>query len=115
MSATYKIQDIVSARGNVSYLIELAHTGLQRHRTIRGPDKRVVRRKADLQLAQWSKQWSRKKAQAEARPKRKWVLLGGESFFLNRRHAFLMAPEKPVFQRNGKKPWIFYAPTLNAS
>ncbi len=53
-----------------------------------------------------------KKAQADAVPKRRQVLLGGRSFRLNGRHAFLMTPDNPA--PTGKaKPWIFYAPTLN--
>jgi arylsulfatase A-like enzyme/pimeloyl-ACP methyl ester carboxylesterase len=51
------------------------------------------------------------KAQADARPKRRQVLLGGKSFLLNGRHAFLMSPEK-AFDGTGGKPWIFYGPTL---
>lgn len=47
-------------------------------------------------------------AQEAARPKRRQVLLGGESFFLQGRHAFLMKPESPA----EGKPWIFYGPTL---
>ncbi|MCG8653419.1 MAG: prolyl oligopeptidase family serine peptidase, partial [Pirellulales bacterium] len=51
------------------------------------------------------------KAQADARPKRQQVLLGGQSLMLHGRHAFLMEPEvSPRIQ--GAKPWIFYAPTL---
>ena len=50
-------------------------------------------------------------AQAAARPKRKQVLLGGKSFLLDGRHAFLMSP--PSLAESGRdKPWIFYAPTL---
>lgn len=53
------------------------------------------------------------KAQAAAKPKRRQVLLGGESFLLNGRHAFLMKPSQPQ-ATDGVKPWIFYAPTLPA-
>ena len=67
------------------------------------------------------------KAQAEAKPKRAQVLLSGESFMVNDRHAFLMSPK--IEQDGGllddekrdgandsatEKPWIFYAPTLAA-
>jgi len=51
------------------------------------------------------------KAQADAKPKRRQVLLGGKSFLLNGRHAFLMSP-KTAFEGDGGKPWIFYGPTL---
>ncbi|MEZ6050966.1 MAG: prolyl oligopeptidase family serine peptidase [Planctomycetaceae bacterium] len=50
-------------------------------------------------------------AQEAARPKRQQVLLGGESFMVNGRHAFLIAP-KETSTTDGQKPWIFYAPTL---
>ena len=53
-----------------------------------------------------------KTAQEEARPKRRQVLINGESFRLNNRHAFLMSPETPAQTSEGKKPWIFYGPTL---
>ncbi|MGZ0164121.1 MAG: sulfatase-like hydrolase/transferase [Planctomycetales bacterium] len=52
-----------------------------------------------------------KAAQAAAKPKRRQVLLGGRSFLLNGRHAFLMSPKK-AFEGAGGKPWIFYGPTL---
>jgi dipeptidyl aminopeptidase/acylaminoacyl peptidase len=51
------------------------------------------------------------KAQEAARPKRHQVLLGGESFLLNGRHAFVMTPKTAL---PGPKPWIFYGPTLSA-
>lgn len=51
------------------------------------------------------------KAQADAKPKRRQVLLNGESFLLNGRHTFVMSPEKP-FEGAGGRPWIFYGPTL---
>ncbi len=69
-----------------------------------------------------------REAQAAAVPKRTQVLLGGESFLLNGRHAFLMTqsragfqpahPEKagpaPASKKTAaiNKPWIFYGPTL---
>ena len=53
-----------------------------------------------------------KKAQADGKPKRRQVLLGGESFLLNGRHAFVMTPEQETVPA-GNKPWIFYAPALN--
>lgn len=50
-------------------------------------------------------------AQEAARPKRNQVLLNGESFLLNGRHAFTMKPKSPAKSEN-RKPWIFYGPTL---
>lgn len=50
-------------------------------------------------------------AQEAGRPKRNQVLLGGESYFLEGRHTFLMKPETPT-EGDGGKPWIFYGPTL---
>jgi pimeloyl-ACP methyl ester carboxylesterase len=57
-----------------------------------------------------------KKAQADAIPKRKQVLLGGKSFLVNGRHAFLMSPDRRFSDANSsvRKPWIFYGPTLSA-
>ena len=61
--------------------------------------------------AQKSRPDMMKKAQAAAKPKRSQVLINGEHFLLNDRHAFLMKPEKP----HESMPWIFYAPTLNGT
>jgi len=47
-----------------------------------------------------------------APPKTDQVLLGGETFLLNGKNAFLMSPGKAGKNPTGK-PWIFYAPTLN--
>jgi pimeloyl-ACP methyl ester carboxylesterase len=57
-----------------------------------------------------------KTAQADAIPKRKQVLLGGESFLLHGRHAFLMSAESRLSRGESsvRKPWIFYGPTLSA-
>ena len=52
-----------------------------------------------------------KKAQADGKPGRGQVLLGGKSFLLNGRHAFLMSSNKPA-KAPARKPWIFYGPTL---
>jgi arylsulfatase A-like enzyme len=51
------------------------------------------------------------KAQADAKPKRKQVLINGETFEVNGRPAFRMIPDKAVSGSKGK-PWIFYGPTL---
>ncbi|MCP4194742.1 MAG: sulfatase-like hydrolase/transferase [Planctomycetaceae bacterium] len=59
-----------------------------------------------------------RKAQAAAKPKRKQVLLGGKSFLLGGRHAFLMEPSKNpttgTSTTGGPKPWIFYGATLSS-
>ncbi len=54
-----------------------------------------------------------KDKQAAGKPKRRQVLLGGKSFLVNGRHAFLMEPAE-TSDAGGKKPWIFYGATLNA-
>ncbi len=46
-----------SRRGIPTYQIEIAHTGLHKHRVIRGNDQNVVARKADLQIQQWEQSW----------------------------------------------------------
>lgn len=48
---------------------------------------------------------------AAATNRRNQKLLGGESFQLAGRHAFLMKPTTPP-ESDQAKPWIFYAPTL---
>jgi predicted esterase len=52
-----------------------------------------------------------KKAQDDARPKRAQVLLNGESFLLNDRHAFVMKADDSLKSAESK-PWIFYGATL---
>ena len=54
---------------------------------------------------------ARNAAQESALPKRGQVLLNGNSFLLNERHAFLMSPRQPATAVD--KPWIFYGPTLS--
>ena len=69
-------------------------------------------------------------AQAAGKPQRPQVLLGGKSFLLNGRHAFLMAPAnhesqnelttdkhaklQTTSEKRSRLPWIFYGPTLPA-
>lgn len=55
-----------------------------------------------------------KKAQADAKPKRRQVLINGESFLLNGRHTFVMSPPN-VEKTELNKPWIFYGPTLRGT
>lgn len=53
-----------------------------------------------------------KSAQADAMPKRTQVLINGESWLLNGRHAFLMTPQAKTNASTRARPWIFYGPTL---
>lgn len=46
-----------SARGIPSYSIELSHEGLKKHRVIKGGDKDVLLRKADIQISEWKEKW----------------------------------------------------------
>jgi restriction system protein len=43
-----------------SYVVELSHDGLHKHRIIKGNDADFVQRKASVQLAEWEEQWARK-------------------------------------------------------
>lgn len=47
-----------SARGIPSYSLELWHDGLRKHRVIKGTDKQVVSRKAEIQAAEWEDRWA---------------------------------------------------------
>jgi restriction system protein len=49
-----------SARGSVSYSVEVYHQGLHKHRLIRGPDPRVVERKVSHQAAEWNDLWAKR-------------------------------------------------------
>ncbi len=49
------------------YVIEIEHRGLNKHRAIRGVDRALVMRKAELQHAAWDEQWEAKSARQEAR------------------------------------------------
>ena len=48
------------------YVIEVEHRGLNKHRVIRGRDRAVVERKAELQCAVWDEQWEAKSARQAA-------------------------------------------------
>lgn len=48
------------------YVIEIEHHGLKKHRVIRGRDRVVVERKAELQRAAWDEQWAAKSARLAA-------------------------------------------------
>src|SRR5690625_1299110 len=47
-----------NARGVITYRIELWHRDLNKHRVIRGNDRDIVARKADLQIEEWKKRWA---------------------------------------------------------
>jgi hypothetical protein len=49
-----------SARGAVTYEVELACEELHKVRVVKGTDPDFVRRKAAVQVAEWQEQWSRK-------------------------------------------------------
>jgi restriction system protein len=48
------------------YIIEVEHPGLNKHRVIRGRDRAVVERKAELQCAVWDEQWEARSARQAA-------------------------------------------------
>ena len=52
-----QVKKSLSARGIPSYSIELLHDGLNKHRLIKGREEAVVRRKADIQIAEWEEKW----------------------------------------------------------
>lgn len=53
------------SRGNAMYSLELWHDGLNKHRLIRGSDREVVVRAAELQAAQWESRWDAIKARED--------------------------------------------------
>jgi restriction system protein len=46
-----------SARGNPTFMLELWHDGLKKHRLIRGESESIVNRKAILQAEDWESRW----------------------------------------------------------
>src|SRR3954463_10403884 len=61
-----------SARGAVSYQIEVSHDELNKVRVVKGSDPDYVRRLAGMQIAQWQDQWTRKE-QLAARLREKYL------------------------------------------
>lgn len=51
------VQTTYLKNGKKQYVIELSHHGLHRHRVIKGDDREVVVRKAELQAAEWTSKW----------------------------------------------------------
>lgn len=56
--------------GNARYQIELSHRGLRKHRVIKGDDPGIVRRKADLQVAEWQEKWNVQEGKAREEKRR---------------------------------------------
>lgn len=50
-----------------SYSLELWHDGLKKHRLVRGREKAIVLRKAEIQIAEWNEKW----VLADAREKKR--------------------------------------------
>jgi restriction system protein len=47
-----------NARGNPTYVLEVSHPGLRKHRVIRGNEAAIVQRKARIQVEEWTAKWS---------------------------------------------------------
>ena len=52
------LQEKISTRGNYSYSLELWHSGLNKHRIIRGESAAIVKMKASLQISEWDERWT---------------------------------------------------------
>ena len=52
------LQEKVSTRGIYSYSLELWHSGLNKHRIIRGESVSIVKMKAALQVSEWDERWA---------------------------------------------------------
>lgn len=59
-----------SSRGLLTYRIELSHPGLKKHRVIKGNEASIVRRKADLQVEDWSEKWAVAEQRGQLRERR---------------------------------------------
>lgn len=53
-----ELEVFYSTRGTATYIIEVWHDGLMKHRVIKGTDLSVVKRKVHLQVAEWDEKWS---------------------------------------------------------
>jgi restriction system protein len=62
-----KLEVFYSSRGIPTYSVELWHDGLKKHRLIKGSDNAIVRRKADLQAAEWEEKWTQVSARDQDR------------------------------------------------
>jgi restriction system protein len=61
-----QLQTNVSARGYVSYWVEMRHEGLHKYRLVRGPDEQVVLAVARVQAADWDDRWTKQAASTAA-------------------------------------------------
>lgn len=61
------LQEKVSTRGNYSYSLELWHSGLNKHRIIRGESVSIVKMKASLQVSEWDERWAVVESRDQAR------------------------------------------------
>jgi restriction system protein len=61
-AAQSQVRYRVSARGNVTYEIDVWHNGLGRNRTVRGADQALVARMAQTQCADWNAAWATRQA-----------------------------------------------------
>lgn len=57
------VRTIYNRSGLPTYVVEMSHGGLHKHRIIKGTDPDFVQRKVSLQMADWEEQWSRKSSQ----------------------------------------------------
>lgn len=55
------------SRGTPTYRVELWHDGLKKHRLIKSSEAAIVRRKAEIQVADWEEQWSQAQARESGR------------------------------------------------
>ncbi len=54
-----QLETTYGVRGGITYSLELWHDGLNKHRLIKGSDVDIVRRKSELQCAEWDDLWRR--------------------------------------------------------
>lgn len=53
-----QLQCEYTTRGAEKWTLEVWHDGLGKHRLLRGPEKEIVLRKAELQAGQWEERWA---------------------------------------------------------
>lgn len=58
------------------YEVAIRHEGLNKYRHIRGRDRRVVKQKARVQLAEWDAQWQKQEARRAAREEQQMEIEG---------------------------------------
>lgn len=62
-----RVEVLYSARGVPTYCLELWHDGLKKHRLIKGSEKAVVFRKAQIQSDDWEEKWAFVEAREKGR------------------------------------------------